>query len=365
MLRVVTLASSTGRYGGPFDTALRQCSIANELGYSTTLLAGKEAHDTINIGHPEIRAELHPVSKFVPSKDFTGLFSLKMLRAIHHNVLDADIVHVSISREIVPMVSALITLIFRKKLILQPHGMLTARTSVLHKMIDICIRPAMKAAHGVVALTAVEARELGSLYGICASKIHIIGNPVPPEIEGSQKKDRIKNEALFMARLHPRKRVKDFIDSARTSCSKSWMDSYVVIGPDAGDKSLVEQATQELPNLTYEGALPGSEVTQRLARSSVFVLTSAKEPWGNVLVSALALGIPVVVPSSAALSSMVKKYAAGFVYNDGDIESLTVAVHDLLHNVEVHQKAVDGAHRLSQFELGREALCRKIEMLYS
>lgn len=365
ILRIVTLASSEGKYGGPFDTARRQCKMMESAGYSVTLLAGKAINDTIDMSSVPAGSKFPVVRRIIPTKNFTGLFSLSMLREIVRSVRNADVVHVSISRELIPVIGMFVTLTMRRRLILQPHGMLTARSSLLHDAIDLVLRPAVRRADTIVALTQREAVSLDEQYGPLERPATVIGNPIPREIKISGPENRVRRMVTFIARLHPRKRVSDFIESAEFAFKSGWNDQYVVVGPDSGDLSLVVHAASRLPNLTYEGTLPGNEVTQLVARSSIFVLTSQDEPWGNVLATALASGIPVVVPASAALANIVESYGAGIVYADGDSELIAKSVHALLEDADAYGLAQENALKLVHQEMSPVTLQRRLELLYS
>lgn len=364
ILRVVTLASSKGRYGGPFDTARRQCKMLESAGCNIKFLAGKEKGDFIDPLTVPTYSTFPTVRKVIPTKDFTGLFSLSILKQIVKDTHDSNVVHISLSRELIPIVSMFLALAMRRRVVLQPHGMLTARTSWAHKVVDMVIKPAVVRAEAIVALTQQEANDLEETYGPIKNRITIIGNPIPENIKVGGPANREKGTVTFIARLHPRKRVADFIESARIAHKAGWHEQYIIVGPDAGELHLVDSAAASLPNLSYEGTLSGNEVTERVARSSLFVLTSKSEPWGNVLVTALASGIPVVVPASAALASLIENYDAGKVYADGDTKALAQAVHTLLGNPEAYERAQKNAVRLVELEMSSATLQRKLVDLY-
>ncbi|MGQ1797916.1 glycosyltransferase family 4 protein [Kocuria oceani] len=338
--------------------------IAKNSGHSVYMLAGKEKNDRITSADLPIDAELPVVRKILPTKDFTALFSFSMLKNLWVRIRASEVVHISLAREAIPAASLLISMLMKRKVILQPHGMLTARSSNLHKFVDLFLTPLMRRADIIVALTHREELELRELYGPFLNPVEIIGNPVPQEAGAENSDIGRAAEAIFIARLHPRKRVLDFTGSAAMAHQRGWNDKYVIVGPDAGDLPRVEAAAKKLPNLDYEGAISGKQVTSRLARSAIFVLTSENEPWGNVLATALALGIPVIVPNSAALSPVVQSYNAGRVYDDGDVDAIAQFVHDLLNDQSAYDEARRNAYRLAEVELSPVVLQGKISNLY-
>ena len=331
VLQVVTLASASGKFGGPFDTSVRQGQIAAAYTERTTeLLAGHLPGDLPTTWAPGLRYVGAEVHRWLPGPGFTGLMSWGYLRSAWRAVGRADLVHLSTSRELIPIVTMLICLVRRTPILAQTHGMMTSRTSLLHQLLDLVVRPLVRRSGAVIALTQVERRDLERWLSGRHPEIVVIGNPLLDPSSSGVRPDGGDGTALFVARLHPRKRVEDFVQAAAHAAAQGWPDRYVVIGPDEGDGATVTAAVARLPQLAYEGAVPASEVGPAVRRSSVFVLCSRDEPWGNVLVQALCAGVPVVVTRSAALAGEVEEFAAGLVVPDGDPAALAVAVHTIL-----------------------------------
>lgn len=332
VLRVVTLGSRTGKYGGPFDTAVSQARLLGTLpAFSITVLAGSFLDDAPKVNHTSVNFVTRPVRSLFMRSGFAGCISLALCAELVRQVRRADVVHVSYARELVPMLAAAATLLYRKPLVVQPHGMLTARTSRLHRVIDIAARPLYKRAKRVIALTRVEAALLDSWAGTYdVRRIVVLGNPLPYAMNAAVEM-RPAGRALFIARLEPRKRVCDFIEARKVAYDRGWSDVYEVVGPDQGDGEAVRAAAQSLPGLEYRGAVPATELDAILSRAGAFVLTSENEPWGNVLVAALVRGVPVVVTRSAALADEIEKNHMGLIVSDGHPEEVAEAVHRVLN----------------------------------
>jgi glycosyltransferase involved in cell wall biosynthesis len=130
--------------------------------------------------------------------------------------------------------------------------------------------------------------------------------------------------------LEPRKRVSDFVEARRIAHARGWDEVYEVVGPDQGDGDAVTAAVASTPGLLYRGAVQASEIDAILSTAGVFVLTSSNEPWGNVLVAALARNIPVVVTRSAALAEEIEQSRLGLVVPDKSPAAVAEAVHQIL-----------------------------------
>ena len=351
LLRVVSIASASGRYGGPFDTACRQALVLSES-LQVTIAAGYFAGDIASVA-PQVRAAFFRVRALAWFAEFSGAFSVTALRTLWSETKRADFVHVSIAREAVPIAAATMARFHGRTLVIQPHGMLTSRTSFAHRTFDVPLRALLGRRPRVIALTEREADELRRWFGPRAQpRITVLGNPLPALPTRSTSKD--SKDVLFLARLHPRKRVEDFVEAATYASASGLAGDYVVVGPDEGDLHLVEAASYRVQNLSYEGVLSADEVTVRLSRARVFVLPSLNEPWGNVLVAALALGIPVVVTESAALAASIGEFDAGVVVPDRSPLAIASAVDRLLNNEGEYAEKVAGALNLAADKFGSD-----------
>ena len=348
ILQIITLANSNGLYGGPFDAACNQARLLEDAGHDVSLVTGRLRHDSLMGIASGVKLTAIPVRRHLPTPDFTSLFSWSILRCMWRMIGKSDVVHIGLGRELIPVAALVISAIRRVPVVIQPHGMLTSRVSLAHRVVDLVLRPLVShVATSVIALTKIESQELAAWDARLTDRISTIGNPLPYTAEERHQLLLLRRlpEALFLARLHPRKRVRDFVDAATTAASRGWTDKYLVIGPDQGDLRSVEQAAGNLPNLTYAGSISPNKVPNQVGRSSVFVLPSKSEPWGNVLVMAINLGIPVVVTESAALADEIRSNKLGIVVPDGDTAAIARAVHDLINL----KKAVPSAFAESHY----------------
>lgn len=364
VLRIVTLASSTGKYGGPYDTASSQSRlVAGQDDIEVTLIAGHLPGDTPAHTSPLYQMIAKPVRRILKASGFTTCISLAMLVETFCQVRKADVVHISYARELIPLSSALITIALRKPLVIQPHGMLTSRTSRLHRLVDVLARPIFKRADTVIALTDVEKDQLQAWAGnTTAPLMKVCGNPLP--YESNEERALGSNKAVFIARLESRKRVCDFVEAGRIAYANGWDELYDIIGPDQGDGPLAELGMQTIPNVTYAGSVPAQQIDKILANAAVFVLTSENEPWGNVLVSALVKGVPVVVTRSAALASEIEDNCLGIVVQDQRPEEVAKAVHKIMSSEWRQAEEEDLARRFVAARFKQSSIQLRLSTIY-
>jgi len=82
-----------------------------------------------------------------------------------------------------------------------------------------------------------------------------------------------------------------------------------------------------------------------IARADVFALTSRYEGFGNVIVEAMACGVPVVATSSPGTREIVTSGANGLLVDDHDPAAFAAALASLLTDAALRQKMADGARR--------------------
>ncbi|MFJ6355781.1 glycosyltransferase [Pseudarthrobacter oxydans] len=368
VLRVVNLASATGKYGGPFDTSVSQARlIAKRASTFVTLVAGALPNDAPAWGSQPFTYQFPTVRKLPRGRGFTSCMSWTLLRCLVRTIRASDIIHVSYARELTPLLAAQLAIIFRKPLVLQPHGMLTARTSRLHRVVDLIARPIFLRASRIVALTVVERSELQNWSGLRNDDLYIvIGNPLPFERkEYPVLTIKPGARALFIARLEPRKRVSDFLDAQRYAATRGWDEVYEIVGPDQGDGEAVRLAAAATDKLVYRGAVPATEIDNILDTAGVFVLTSRNEPWGNVLVAALVKGIPVVVTESAALAQEIRQNHLGLVVPDASPEMVAEAVHVVLTEQWRSTEQEEAAREFCRMRFDQRAIGNQLFNAYS
>jgi phosphatidylinositol alpha 1,6-mannosyltransferase len=102
---------------------------------------------------------------------------------------------------------------------------------------------------------------------------------------------------------------------------------------------IVGQGTDEawlrehLPRAEFPGVLRGEALARAYAGMDVFVFPSHTDTFGNVVLEALASGVPAVVTPDGGPKSLVREGATGFVATDADFSA---AVERIVTNPALH-----------------------------
>ena len=111
---------------------------------------------------------------------------------------------------------------------------------------------------------------------------------------------------------------------------------YLVVGGPSpeGDCTPMLQARVEALGLTdrvhFLGPLPPQELRLPLSAADVFVLASSNEGWANVLLEAMACGLPVVATDVGGNAEVVSRNDLGIVVPFGDGKALQSALDKAL-----------------------------------
>lgn len=87
--------------------------------------------------------------------------------------------------------------------------------------------------------------------------------------------------------------------------------------------------------LTFEGQIPpGRPMAEMMARAHFLVLPSHHEGRPNVVLEAMAAGRPVIGSNIEGMRELVKQSTTGYLFEDGDVDSLSSAIRKLIENPE-------------------------------
>jgi glycosyltransferase involved in cell wall biosynthesis len=145
----------------------------------------------------------------------------------------------------------------------------------------------------------------------------------------------------------------------------------LIVGvPFPGNESHLEQIRRMVSelgieeNVVFTGELP--DTRGAYAAMDVLVLPSAQpEPFGNVVMEAMGMGVPVIATNIGGSLDQVLNGVTGFLVPPADPEALAGAIEKLIKNPELRQQmGAAAAERLFR-NFSLEEMVRKIEQVFS
>jgi glycosyltransferase involved in cell wall biosynthesis len=153
--------------------------------------------------------------------------------------------------------------------------------------------------------------------------------PAPGPLPGHQQ------VVLCIARFVPEKDHETLMAAFSQVATRHPEAELWLVGDGPGRQAIHRWATRRLPPRRLR-LLPGqSDITPLLHQSSLLVLSSTHEGLPNVVLEAMAAGLPVVATDVGGLSEVVQPGETGWLVAPGDIPALADAISHLLAHDQV------------------------------
>jgi len=218
------------------------------------------------------------------------------------------------------------------------------------------------------------AASLERRYGLPAAGIKVIYNAVdPPAIPPANARAAVRAELglpegqmliLMAGRQTPEKNHAMFLRAARRVGRRRSDVTFVVLG------HLFRPGEMHALVDTMEAALYVRIVNQRedmprwLAASDIFCLTSNAEGLPNVVLEAMATGLPVVCTDFESAREVIPDDRTGVIVPRDDDAALAAAVLTLLADAERRRSLGAAAREYVRVHFGWDRLVRDMESLY-
>lgn len=157
-------------------------------------------------------------------------------------------------------------------------------------------------------------------------KVKVIPNGIrPPDGAGGVRSHGTK--VVYVGRLIKNKGVADLL-----LAMKQLPGIEVLIVGDGPDRKRLEALAEGMP-VTFVGQVTPSEVVDYLQQARMLVLPShLGDGLPNVILEAMACGVPVVTTYTAGMPDLVRHKETGFLFEPGDIQQMVSHIDRLLND---------------------------------
>jgi glycosyltransferase involved in cell wall biosynthesis len=358
---LLNYVSVDGAFGGPTAVATAQMTALARRGYKVELIAGWDGVAAMPI--PGVSVSLFKSVNFL-KRGFSAVLAPGILPAIVSNARRGGVLHVHFGRDISSILGSLLHLSLGGRLVCQTHGMVMPRSGLLTRLFDaVATRPILARAETVFALTAEEVKGLDEVSGGRANVERIVNGIERP----ADARPRKRNEVLFLARLHPRKRVMAFAQAAQLLIERLPETRFAVVGPDEGDLEQLQgfiNAHSLNLRIRYEGSLTPGRGGDRIAQATAYVLPSRGEVFPMSILEALSVGTPVVTTTDSGIASLLRDAGAAIV-TDGSVESLAEAIAEIIQDPERASVIAECGYKLIENDFSVEKVSDTLIKSYS
>ncbi|NGF57985.1 glycosyltransferase family 1 protein [Parapedobacter sp. SGR-10] len=137
---------------------------------------------------------------------------------------------------------------------------------------------------------------------------------------------------LFASRLVWEKNVQILIEIYNRLQDMHLSYNFIV----AGDGAAKEEMQRQMPEAIFMGNLPHAELAKLYASCDTFVFPSVSETYGNVVVEAMASGLPCVIADGGGSADLVRHGQTGYKCAAESAEDYIIYIRLLLNDPVLH-----------------------------
>ncbi len=163
---------------------------------------------------------------------------------------------------------------------------------------------------------------------------------------------------LYVGRLAPEKNL-DVLFTALTLVRGAYKDAKLVLAGDGPLGPAIRR--QPPPGVISTGMLQGEELSRIYASCDLFAFPSTTETYGNVVLEAMAAGLPVVAPLSGGITENLRPGANGLDFPPHQPEGMAEAICRLLQNDSLRCQMSAEARRHAETRSWSNALSPVLE----
>ena len=179
----------------------------------------------------------------------------------------------------------------------------------------------------------------GKLY---LTNVVFIPNPIKANDFVRQRKNKKRLKVLFVGLIVQNKGVLDILNVA----SKINNANFIFIGPYVKSKNIdTEKEVMDSININklndrvrFLGAMAHGEIIEHYLDSDILLLPSYREGLPNVILEAMAAGLPIIATRVGAIPEIIENGVNGFLIEPGDRHGLLKYIDLLIQNESLRLK---------------------------
>jgi len=204
----------------------------------------------------------------------------------------------------------------------------------------------------VIALTETEKEQIGSLYDVAVDRITVIPPGVNTEVfVPAADKTKVRRElglpedaiiVFTLGRLDERKGLDLFLEAAGSLVQRDDLPPTLFVLSAGNGSSQEAKEREKLKGiieahslaeiLRWLPVLPGRDLPRYYGAADVFALPSRYEPFGIVMLEAMACEVPVVATNAGGPATVIESGVTGFLVDPTDIEAFADALATLIRD---------------------------------
>ncbi|MFA7710459.1 MAG: glycosyltransferase family 4 protein, partial [Candidatus Neomarinimicrobiota bacterium] len=155
-------------------------------------------------------------------------------------------------------------------------------------------------------------------------------------IESKTKTPVEKIRICWVGRIVPVKNLPMLLNTAAILKNNPLNLEYLIVG-DGSDRSYNEKLADELGLSGIQFLGYRSDIPQIMASSDIFVFTSLNEGFGNVIIEAMACGLPIIGTRVGGTPELVQDGRNGLLVKSDNSEALANAIQMIASDPELRR----------------------------
>jgi glycosyltransferase involved in cell wall biosynthesis len=329
----------------------------------TRHLKGLPHHELIE-GIPVYRA-----IRTIPIPLLWGLFFMvSTFCFLYKRRKEYTVIHCHIFQEFQTIVSLLFKYLFRKKVVVKMSSSgVTSDIKLLHKKVyGKFFLLFARHVDAIVAVCKQSSREILA-GGFHADRLVEIPNGVDTRkfTQGDCRGAREEKTITFIGRLDGYKGVDYLLNGFKTLLSKIDKVRLIIVGtgPDETRLKYLAGALEIQGHVVFRGKQ--ENIRSILSETDIFVLPSLSEGMSNVLLEAMACGLPIVATAVGGNSDLISDRRNGILVPPANPDVLSEALVELLQNNTLAKQLGAEARKTVEDHYSLESICESYQQLYN
>ena len=286
--------------------------------------------------------------------------SARLLKKINPDIIHSQ--HIEFGKDIF-----LLDKLIRKPYVIWARGSDVNFLSI--NKISLMLKQTLKNADAVISLTDDMKKKIEKFYN---REIFVIPNGIDLNIfEGLSKEDLrkklglIKSEKiiLYVGTLRPIKGLTYLIEAVKNINEKNKRLLLVGYGKERKHlENLVKKL--KIENIvTFLGKVPNKDVFEYMVASDVLVLPSLSEGFPNVILEAMASGLPIIATKVGEIPKIVNNEVNGFLVDPKNPKQICEMLLLLFRDEKLREKISDN-NRIEAKKYSWESVINELENVY-
>lgn len=384
ILQVIPYFVPAYSYGGPLKVCFDLSKELVKRGHEVTVVTTDTLDGNKRIKELEEQIEGIRIIRFknlsnYAAKHFNAYLPVGFYFWIKKNITHFDTVH---CHDFFTFQNIFISSICKKNkipFVIQPHGTLSpvsqnARFKIIKKLFIKLFSGVLYNSKQIFALTLNEKKQIIDVNTGVSSKIKVIPNGVKTEdFENINTIDLHTKYAIplnhkiigYIGRMQYIKGVDISIEILAQL--KNELDfTFLIIGPDEGEKSNLEKQIQQLElekQVVFAGILSGKEKLETIKSCDLFLFTSRSEGLPMSILEVASLGIPQVISDTCNVPE-IELYEAGYEIKLKEQKKFCRKLNEIAINKNLSFKMRENASKMIQAKFTLGLVVDKIENTY-